>query len=223
MRLKQLSLEERPRERLSLYGAKSLTNTELIAIVLGKGYRKHNAVELAKEVLKKSTLRSLNSATHQELTKTQGVGFSKACSLIAAAEIGRRAQRYTPAKGKKITSPHIAFVTVSDDLQHAEQEMLVALFLNSRDALLLKKTMFVGTIDKQLISIREIAKEALKVGASKIILAHNHPSGDLTPSDADKITTKKLQSGFALLDLELIDHLIISNNKYVSFLERKWL
>jgi DNA repair protein RadC len=223
MKLKQLALEERPRERLSLYGAKSLTNTELIAIILGKGYKKHNAIELAKEVLKKNTLRSLNVASHQELAKTQGIGFSKACSVIAAAELGRRAQRYVPTKGKRISSPYIAFATVSEDLQHAEQEMLVGLFLNSRDALVLKKTLFVGTIDKQLISIREIAKEALKVGASKIILAHNHPSGDLTPSDADKITTKKIQSGLALLDLELVDHLIISNNKYVSFLDKKWL
>ena len=223
MKLKKLQLEERPRERLSLYGVKTLTNAELIAIILGKGYRNKNAIDLAKVVLQKNTLRSLNTIQHQELSKIQGIGFSKSCSLIAAAELGRRAQRYIPSSGKRVSSPSVAFSLLSDLIQHAEQELLAALFLNSRDRLITKKILFMGTIDKQLVSIREIANEALRVGASKIIIAHNHPSGDLTPSDADKVTTIKLKKGLELLDLELIDHLIISNNRYCSFLEKNWL
>lgn len=223
MKLKSLQLEERPRERLSLYGVKTLTNAELLAILLRSGYRKKNAVDLSREILKKHTLRSLNRITPQELMILSGVGFSKACSIIAAAEVGQRAQLYAPCAGEKISSPAAAVQSVKSELQHADQEMLVALLLNSREQLLSKKTIFIGTIDKQLISTREIAKEALKAGAKKIILAHNHPSGSLEPSDADIVATEKISRALGLLDLDLLDHIIVCNNRYLSFREKKLL
>lgn len=223
MKLKKLALEERPRERLSLYGVKTLTNSELIAIILRNGYKKSNAIDVARNVLKKHKLRSLNRMSHQELMKTRGIGFSKACSIIAAAELGQRAQLYIPSAGKKISSPKEAYSAVQSELQHADQEVLVALFLNSREQLIAKRKLFIGTIDKQLISTREIAKDALKLGATKVILAHNHPSGNLAPSDADIVTTEKIAHALALLDLDLVDHIIICNKQYISFREKKLL
>jgi DNA repair protein RadC len=217
MKMQKLALEERPRERLSLYGVKSLSNSELIAILLRSGSKRKNAIELSRDLLRKHKLRDFNVISHQELERTAGIGFSKACALIAAAELGRRSQRYDLGNGETINTPRKAFQALSSDLQHTTQEKFFALFLNTRDRLLHKKVLFIGTIDKQLVSAREIIKEALDVGASKVIVGHNHPSGDLSPSETDKITTQQLKEALSLSHIDLIDHIIICNREYLSF------
>ncbi|MFT4326467.1 MAG: RadC family protein [Candidatus Woesearchaeota archaeon] len=220
MNLKKQAVDERPRERLSLYGVQTLSNAELLAVVLSRGTKRVNALDIARDILSKYRLRELNTITYQELEQLDGIGFSKACSIIAAMELGRRAQYFNPIQKKTIGSPTDAYAEIKHDISLADQEKLVCLFLNSRDALLNKKTLFVGTINRQLISVRDIAKEALKLGAVKVILAHNHPSEDLTPSNEDTKATEKIKEALSIFDIDLIDHLIISGNNFLSFKEK---
>jgi DNA repair protein RadC len=218
--MKNKPIDERPRERLSLYGVQTLTNTELIAIILGNGSKTKDAMELAKEILKKKRLRQLNTTSFQELETISGIGFSKACKILAAAELGKRTQHFTPlAKGEPIT-PKLAYEQVKDNLRHEEQEKLYGLFLNSRGVLIDKKLLFQGTLDRQLISSREIIKFALSMNAAKVILAHNHPSGETEPSDPDIDVTYNIAKACQLVGIELVDHLIVASDSYVSFKEK---
>jgi DNA repair protein RadC len=220
MKITNLEIDKRPRERLSLYGVKTLNNTELIAIILGKGTKDLNAIELAQNILKKHRLRDFNNISAKELMQSRGIGYSKSCAIIAAVELGKRCQRFNPLAIKKISTPKDAFNVLKDDLSQETQEKTICLFLNSRDMLIEKKTIFIGTIDKQLVSPRDIAKEALQVGATKVILAHNHPSEELSPSSHDQKATERIKAALNHFDIDLIDHLIISGNNFFSFKEK---
>jgi len=219
MKIKNLALEERPRERLSLYGVSTLSNTELLAIIIGRGVKNKNAMEIAREILTEYRLRHLNEVSFQELEKIRGIGFTKACNIIAAFELGRRAQNFNPISKKKIKTPKEAYSEVRNELMLDVQEKLICLFLNNRSGLIEKKVMFVGTIDKQLVSSRDIVKDALKYGATKVIIAHNHPSEEVTPSSEDKNATKKIMEALNSVNIELVDHLIVSGNNFLSFKE----
>lgn len=222
MRLKDIDKEDRPREKLKNKGVKNLSNYELISLILSKGSQQKDITQLSCDILKTFPLQKLKDITPEELMIKKGIGISKACQLIAAIELGDRVKNYESNPSKEINSPKKAFKELRTEFKE-DQESLVALFLDSRNKLLSKKTIFIGTINKQIVSPREIVKHAIAIKAINIIIAHNHPSGNLNPSNADIKTTNKIQRSLDLFELHLNDHLIIANNKYYSMKENSLL
>lgn len=218
MSIKALSREERPRERLLEFGVESLTNVELLALILGKGSKSNSVLDVSRTICKEVDLQELPFLETSRLMQFSGIGFAKSCMIKAAIELGRRSYYKKPNPQSFITSPFDAFKLLQPHLQ-GNQEKFVVLFLNSRKQVLLKKMLFVGTINKQLISTREILEQALQVKATSVIISHNHPSGELSPSDADFIVTEKIVSALALCHISVDDHIIVSGDQFYSFLE----
>lgn len=218
MIIKELNKEDKPREKLMLNGAKHLTNSELISLILSKGTKNLNILELSQKLIKDFSLSKLKEIEFEELIQIKGIGESKACQLIGAIELGKRISTHEEKYNKTINSPKKAFQELRNSFSE-DQESLIALFLNSRNQLICKKTIFVGTINKQIVSPREIIKHAIATKAVNIILAHNHPSGNLTPSNADIKTTDKIQRSLNLFELNLNDHIILTSNNFFSMKE----
>lgn len=221
--LRELPVEERPRERLIKYGASSLSNYELLAILLRTGTKDCSVINLAKSILMKiENINMLNDITIEELIQIKGVGQVKAIELLAAIELGKRINNpYT--LNDVIDTPKKAYLYVKDELQHLTQENLVCLYLNTKSQVIAKKTITVGTISQTIINPRDIFKWAFKFSCFAIIIIHNHPSGHPEPSQPDIIMTKKILEAAKTVDLLLVDHIIIGKNKYYSFQENKIL
>lgn len=218
MKLRDMSDEEKPRERLKNYGLHALSNGDLLALILGKGTSKQDIFELSQTILKKIPLKNMRHITLPELTKISGIGLAKAAQIIASIELGKRMNLVSTVKKDKISNKQEAFHHLTQFFT-TQQEILAGLFLDSRKRIICKKILFIGTIDKQLISSREIVKTALDVGAVSVIIAHNHPSGSLSPSDCDFRATEKISEALEFFDIQLLDHLIITNDKVKSIYE----
>lgn len=218
MILKDLNSEDKPREKLLSKGVKNLTNSELIAVILSKGNKNNSILELSQKIINKFPINKLKQIEYEELTRIAGIGTSKACQLIGAIELGKRVSNYTPNLTNLIETPQKVYNEIKNDFLE-DQESLIALFLDSRNKLICKKIIFTGTINKQIISSREIIKHAISSKAINIIIAHNHPSGNLTPSKADITTTSKIQQSLELFNLNLKDHLIVGHNNFFSMKE----
>lgn len=207
-----------PREKLIEQGPEALTDSELLSIIFRTGYNGRPVFELAKQVLKQKPLRELINSEVVELAKVKGVGMTRAASIVAAAELYRRAHFVD-------ISPTISsvkdVVRLTHRLSRFKQEHLVGLYLNARNKLICQKTLTIGTLDASLIHPREVFLPALKRHAVRIIIVHNHPSGDTDPSREDIKITKQLLHAGKLLGIELIDHVIISQHNYYSFREKR--
>lgn len=220
IKIKEIPKIDRPRERLISKGANSLSDEELLAIILNGGTINISAKELAGEVIKYSgSLGKLVNITFQELLKIKGIGPAKACNILSLIELSKRLnQKQREIINIKLNSPTIVF-DYYRYLSNLQQEHFFCLYLDSGKKVLREKLLFVGTVNYSLVHPRDIFKEACLVNAVSIICVHNHPSGDLTPSKDDiKITTNLKQVG-ELLGIEIIDHIIISYTGYYSFLE----
>lgn len=221
--VKEMPLAERPRERLLKYGAKSLANYELLAIVLGTGSKNESVLDSAKNILIKiEDLNALNEVTVNELMKIKGIGKAKAITILAAIELGKRVNQPVSNNVKINNSKH-AFDLLKDTLQNEKQENLVCIYLNNNSELINIKTITIGSINNTVFNPKDILKWALKYSSVAIIIAHNHPSGNVMPSREDIIVTKNIVHAAELLDIMVIDHIIIGKNKYYSFLENKKL
>jgi len=217
--IKDMPSNERPRERLLLLGPKSLSTYELIAILLRVGYKNLSAIELAKVILHDSNnLVDLKQKTIRELCKIKGVGKTKAITLLAAIELGERVLR--PIVDKlQICSPNDVYELLKYDLMNLKQEVLYVLFLDVKTNLIAKKQIFVGGLNQSLIHPREVFKYAVKYSAYSIILVHNHPSGDPEPSKQDLEVTRIFQEAGKMLQIEVLDHIVIADDKYLSIKE----
>ncbi len=211
--------DEFPREKLLNYGVETLTNYELLAILLNTGTKDESVLDIAKKLSLKYNLQRLSVVSISQLKSEYGIGQAKACKIISCFELGRRIKE--PDKTKKI------FVNCAEDIanvlspiiQHLEQECLMAVFLNARKKIISKKKIFIGSLSESIINPREIFKYALEEGAAAIILAHNHPSGDPTPSESDlKSTTEIIKAG-KFMGIEILDHVILGRNNYWSLNE----
>jgi DNA repair protein RadC len=214
--IKDLPLEERPRERFIKFGPKSLSTSELIAIIIRIGYKDKSAVELGKIIINSlNNIEDLRDKSVKELSTIRGVGFTKAITLLAAIELG---ERVLSSKHEKIiiNSPSDVYELLKYDLLHLKQEVLYVLFLDVKTNLIAKKQIFVGSLNQSLIHPREVFKYAVKYSAYAIILVHNHPSGDPEPSLQDIEVTKKFIEAGDLLQIEVLDHIIIADNLYLS-------
>jgi len=215
-RIKDLPKTTRPREKMAATGGQNLSDTELLAILLGTGKPKKNVLELARSLLKHYPTSKLPHISLSQLTMISGIGKSKASRIMAALELGSRI--FAPLS---ITTPVIQttkdILTEVKDIADKKQEHIMVLYLNARYQLMKKEIVALGNLNSSLIEPREIFTPAIQTPCASIILAHNHPSGDPTPSKEDIIFTKRVQAAGEILRIPLINHLIISSSRFFSF------
>lgn len=215
------SENDKPREKLMLKGKSALSDAELIAILIGSGSRNESAVGLSKRILASvdNNLNALGKLTIQQLMNFKGIGEAKAISIMAAMELGRRRRAEEAVELKKITSSKIIFELMQPIIGELPHEEFWVLYLNNSNKVLSKSQQGKGGITGTLVDTRLVFKAALELGATALILCHNHPSGSLAPSDADKQITQKLKSAGQHLDIQVLDHIIITENGYFSFID----
>lgn len=214
--IKRLPKTKRPREKLAVLGAANLSEAELVAIILGSGTAGQNVLKLARQFLKKHSLESLPRISIQKLSATKGIGSVQAGKLQAAVELGRRIFRTVPVK--VIRRPEQAAAETAE-LAGKRQEYLVALYLNARDELLEKQVVALGSLNTSSVEPRDVFAPALALPCGRVILVHNHPSGDPSPSRDDKNLTIAIAEAGEILGIRLVDHLIITKRDYFSFRE----
>lgn len=220
MPIKNYHKIEQPRERLAKYGAGKLSSAELLAIILRTGPRGSNVLQVAETALRKYQGASLANANLEELKKIKGIGPVKAGELIACFELGRRLLKDQPAA--LILSPREVWEALKD-IRASKKEHFVVFFLDTQNREIKRELISMGTLNSSLIHPREVFEPAVKHLASHIILAHNHPSGSLEPSQEDLDITKRLCDSGRLLGIEILDHVIISAGGYNSFKEKNLL
>jgi len=212
------SEDDRPREKLMLKGKGVLSDAELIAILIGSGSRNESAVDLSKRILASvDTLNSLGKMSLAQLTNFKGIGEAKAIAIIAALELGRRRRAEDSVELTKITSSKIVFEIMQPVIGELAHEEFWVIFLNNSNKVISKSQLSKGGISGTIVDVRLVFKLALETGATALILCHNHPSGALHPSEADKQITKKMKLAGDSLDVKVLDHLIITETKYFSF------
>ncbi len=212
---------ERPRERLLAYGAETLTNAELLAIILRTGIKGCDAVALGRQLIARfKGLRGLLSASASELLSTPGLGQAKTCELLAINELARRAMAETLEQGIPLNQPEHVKSYCASLLGHLKVEHCVALFLDSQLRLITTEEVSRGTLSQASVYPREVVKSALRLHASALILAHNHPSGVAEPSQADLALTRHLKQALSMIDIRLLDHLIVTGGQATSLAER---
>lgn len=223
--IKNWSEDDRPREKLTLKGRTALSDAELIAILIASGSRNESAVTLSQRILVsvENNLNELGKLGVSDLTKFKGIGEAKAISIIAALELGRRRRLGEVLQKNKITSSQTVFELMQPLIGELPHEEFWIVYLNNSNKVLQSKQLSKGGITGTLVDVRLAFKNALQLGAVAIILAHNHPSGMLTPSEADKALTKKLVTAGESLDIKVLDHLIITEKSYFSFADENIL
>ncbi len=219
--VRDLPVSERPRERLALRGPAGLSGAELIAVVLGTGAGGRTAIELAEEALvRHSSLGALARATDAELAAIPGVGLAKAARLAASFELGRRSVADWPAGRWTIRSPRDVAVRLVVEMGRLEREELRVLCLNAKNVVQRVSTVYVGNVSTSLVRVGELFRDAVRLDASGLILAHNHPSGDPTPSPDDLHLTAEAIAAGRLLDVDVLDHVVLGHDAWISLRDR---
>jgi DNA repair protein RadC len=214
------SEDDRPREKLMLKGKSVLSDAELIAILIGSGSRNESAVDLSKRILATAdNLNVLGKMSISQLMNFKGIGEAKAIAIIAALELGRRRRAEDVVELIKITSSKRVFEIMQPIIGELPHEEFWVLFLNNSNKVISKSQLSKGGISGTIVDVRIVFKLALENGATGLILCHNHPSGNLQPSDADRQITKKVKQAGDSLDVKVLDHLIITETKYYSFVD----
>lgn len=221
IKMKELPKGERPYEKLEQYGAEYLTNAELLAIIIKSGTKEETAVGLAQKVLKLNTqkednLRFLMNLTLEEITKIKGIGKVKAIQLKAICELAKRINAVSSYKEKQILCPKDIAEILMEKMQFEKQEILKVAILNNKNKLIRIKDIAIGGGNFVSTTIKSILNEAVKIEANKIILIHNHPTGDPTPSKQDIEFTKNVKKASEILGIQLLDHVVIGEGRYVS-------
>lgn len=220
LKIKELPNEEKPREKAICYGVETLTIPELIAIIIKTGTKEESAKDLSVRLYNEvGHLDGLRNLRLTNLTRLKGIGKTKAISLMAAIELGSRLSEPIAFETKKITETADVYRYYRHYFYYEAQEKFLTLFLNSKNEVLKEKVIFMGTANQSIVHPRDIFKEAILNNAVKILAIHNHPSGNVVPSLEDKKFTQKLKEAGELLSIPLIDHVIIGQNSYYSFLE----
>ncbi len=214
MKIKDLPKIDRPREKLEKYGPERLSDSELLAILLRTGGKGINVVELSNKILKKFSGVGLAKASVKELKSTFGLGAAKACEIVACFELGRRLLQ---------NKQSVLLLTPKDvwdelkDIRDNKKEHFVIFFLDSRNQEIKREIISVGSLNANLVHPREVFEPAVRHLAAQVIIAHNHPAGDPEPSEDDLVTTKQLTEAGKILDIEVVDHIIVTKSNYFSF------
>ena len=215
------SEDDKPREKLMLKGKSVLSDAELIAILIGSGSRNESAVDLSKRILASvdNNLNTLGKLSIAQLINFKGIGEAKAISIIAATELGRRRKSEDIVELKKVTSSKAVFDIMQPIIGELPHEEFWVLYLNNANKILFKAQLSKGGMTETLVDVRIVFKIAFEQNAAAIILVHNHPSGKLQPSDADIKLTKKIQNAGKQLDIPILDHIIVTEHAYFSFID----
>ncbi|HLV70281.1 MAG TPA: DNA repair protein RadC [Xanthomarina sp.] len=223
--IKNWNHTDQPREKLRDKGKASLSDAELVAILIGSGSKNESAVDLSKRILASvnNNLNALGKLSLKQLMVFKGIGEAKAISIAAALELGRRRGGETHLEKKKITSSQSVFQVMQPILGELPHEEFWIVYLNNSNKIIQKNQLSKGGITGTLVDVRLVLKNALEVGATGLILVHNHPSGSLKPSEADKKLTQKLKLAGESLDIIVLDHVIITEKAYFSFADENIL
>ena len=228
IKMKELPISERPYEKLEMYGANSLSNAELLAIIIKTGTKEESSVTIAQKILnlnedRKNNLKFLQDISINELTKIKGIGKIKAIQLKAVSELTKRMSRPIINNKIKITCPQDVANLLIDELESEKREIVKVLILNSKNIIIKILDVSYGSSNLAIVTPKDILAEVIKMEAPKIILIHNHPSGDPTPSKADMVFTDRLIEACKLLGVDLLDHIVIGHDSYESIFYRKGL
>jgi DNA repair protein RadC len=221
-RISDLETEDRPRERLARLGAQALTNAELLAILLRVGVAGENVVQLSQRLLVDfGGLYGLRRASFQEVSRQRGLGVAKAAQLKAAIELGHRLRNEEPDEQGAIHSPADAAALVQYEMEDLVQENLWVLNVDTRNHVMAVDKIYQGSLNASMVRVGELFKPAIQRSAAGVIIVHNHPSGDPTPSPEDVTLTRAVVQAGRLLDIDVLDHLVIGRHKFISMKERK--
>ena len=225
IKMKELPISERPYEKLKMYGPENLSNSELLAIIIKSGTKKHTALDLAKEVLKlnetneKEDLSFLQDISIKEYTKIKGIGEVKAIQLLAVCELVKRINKPINRENIKIKNPEDVAKLLMNELKYEKREKVKLILLNSKNIVLKIKDISYGGTNFAMVEPKDVLTEAIKMQAPKIILVHNHPTGDVVPSKADFNITDRVYEAAQIMGIQLLDHIILGDNKYESILK----
>ena len=221
VKMKDVPREERPRERLIRHGAERLANKELLAILLRTGNQRESVLMLAERLLARfGSLPELATTSYEELLTVHGIGPAKATDILAAFELAKRLGESRMEFQGIVNSPQDAAQLVLRELSFADKEHFMIIMLNTKHRVIAKKVISIGHLQASLVHPREMFKEAIRRSSAAVILVHNHPSGDLTPSRDDIATTERLRDVGDMLGIDVLDHIIIGDNRYLSFREQ---
>lgn len=213
-----------PREKMRRYGIETLTDTELLALFLRTGTRDKNVLRYSYDLLRRfGSLYGLLSASEKELTQIDGMGIAKYAQLKGIAELARRYFSLRVLSEDALLSPEMTREFLQSQLADEEREIFVVIFLDNQHKVLKHSRLFSGTLSHVEVHPREIVREAIKVNAAAVILAHNHPSGNAEPSKSDRLITERVVKCCQFMDVRVLDHLVIGRGEYVSFAERGWI
>jgi DNA repair protein RadC len=216
--------EDRPRERLRERGARALSLRELLAIVVGSGSRGRSAMDLADGIVASfGSTREIASASVERFASVSGVGMATACRLRAAVELGKRISRATRGEIKVIRSPEDAACLLMDEMKHLDREHFKVILLDSKNSVISIETVSIGTVNASIVHPREVLKPALMKSATSLILVHNHPTGQTSPSREDILLTRRFEKCGRILGIEIVDHIIIGDGSYESLKEGGYL
>ncbi|MDO5715071.1 MAG: DNA repair protein RadC [Tissierellia bacterium] len=228
--IKDIPVHERPQEKMICYGPEYLTNAELLALIIRTGHRNLSALDLSKQLLysfkrdgEEDGLYALRNASLENLMKIKGIGEAKATMILAAITLGLRMSMYPIHKKRKITSPNILVDYVMNDMKYLDKEHFRIVILNTKKEIIYIREISKGTVNMTVVHPREVFKQAIEDGAHSIILLHNHPSGDPKPSTEDIQLTKRLKECSEIIGIPIVDHIIIGDNTYFSFVEEELL
>lgn len=225
--IKNVLKEDHPYEKCLMQGANALSNAELLAVLLRTGTKGLSVLELAKKIMnqgeREEGILNIHHLTLEKLKAIKGIGTVKAVQILCLSELAKRLAKASAGEGLVFQLPSTIAEYYMEEMRHHEQEHMKLLMFNTKSKLLGEKDVSKGTVNASLISPRELFIEALEKHAVSIILIHNHPSGDPAPSTADILLTKRIRDAGALIGIELLDHIIIGNNCYMSFSEQKLL
>ena len=221
IKMKQLPLSERPYEKLEMYGAHTLSNAELLAIIIKSGTKEESSIQTAQKILSmknknSDNLRFIQDMSIEEFTSIKGIGRVKAIQLKAVGEIAKRLSRPIENSKVKISSPSDVANLLIDELRYEKREIVKVIILNTKNIVIKMVDICLGSNNSAILKPKDALIDAIKMGAPKIILVHNHPSGDPTPSKADIDFTKRLEQASSIVGIELLDHIIIGDSKFES-------
>lgn len=215
---------ERPQERLLRYGADSLSNSELLAVILRTGTKNENVINLSQRIITAfNGINGLLEASQEDLMKISGIKEAKASQILSMAEMAKRFQTYRSGDSYKINSPGDAADLIMVELREFKQEVLKVLLLNTKNIVIGIHNASMGSLNSSIVHPREIYKEAIRKSAASIIMVHNHPSGDPSPSSEDLSATGRIKEVGKIIGIELLDHIIIGDGKYISLREKNLL